>query len=266
MRDLFLTNVQRLASQDINWWIGLEWCGLLWCFYQLFGLSFWRHPFTAEHPLVSKWCNATFLQIWWRNKLIYILRMSTFSDHLCFWLNYSFKTVSQPGQAGASGLTADISQNPFKTSKTVQLVKIRSHKGLLVCSEHQESLNAVHLQQLMISWELTLAFCSVSSEAARSSTSSLRLCFSFSSLALVLCRLSHCSPSSDRASLWRFLSPAATASACTDDSSSSRRRRCSSSSRFLFISIYTHNMTHNRAIACFTLSFKSLRSVRLRNE
>ncbi len=43
-----------------SWWIcfrfcllqmltdGLEWCGLLWCFYQL---SFWRHPFTAEHPL-----------------------------------------------------------------------------------------------------------------------------------------------------------------------------------------------------------------------
>ncbi len=42
---------------------GLEWCGLLWCFYQLFGLSFWRHPFTPEDPLVSKWCNATFLQI-----------------------------------------------------------------------------------------------------------------------------------------------------------------------------------------------------------
>ncbi len=38
-------------------------CGLLWCFYQLFRVSFWRHPFTAEHPLVSKWCNATFLQI-----------------------------------------------------------------------------------------------------------------------------------------------------------------------------------------------------------
>ncbi len=40
---------------------GLEWCGLLWCFYQLFALSFWRHPFTAEEPFVSKWCNATFL-------------------------------------------------------------------------------------------------------------------------------------------------------------------------------------------------------------
>ncbi len=25
--------------------------------------SFWRHPFTADDPLVSKWCNATFLQI-----------------------------------------------------------------------------------------------------------------------------------------------------------------------------------------------------------
>ncbi len=45
-------------------------CGLLWCFYQL---SFWRHPFTAEDPLASKWWNATFLQIWWRKTLIHIL-------------------------------------------------------------------------------------------------------------------------------------------------------------------------------------------------
>ncbi len=40
---------------------------------QLFRLSFWRHPFTAEEPLLRHWCNATFLQIWWRNKLVYIL-------------------------------------------------------------------------------------------------------------------------------------------------------------------------------------------------
>ncbi len=48
---------QLFTSQDINCWTGVVWiiCGLLWCFYQLFGLSFWRHPFTAEHPLVSKW-------------------------------------------------------------------------------------------------------------------------------------------------------------------------------------------------------------------
>ncbi len=30
-----------------------------------FGLSFWQHPFTAEDPLVNKWCNAKFLHIWW---------------------------------------------------------------------------------------------------------------------------------------------------------------------------------------------------------
>ncbi len=41
-------------------WSGVDYCDV---FNQLFGLSFWRHPFTAEHPLVSKWCNATFLQI-----------------------------------------------------------------------------------------------------------------------------------------------------------------------------------------------------------
>ncbi len=70
------TNVQPLASQYVNWWTGVVYttCGLLWCFYQLFGLSFWWHPFTAEDPLLSKWCNAIFLQVWWRrNKLIYIL-------------------------------------------------------------------------------------------------------------------------------------------------------------------------------------------------
>ncbi len=72
--DLFLINTQLLSSPDVNWWTGVVWitCGLLWCFYQLV-VSFWRHPFTAEHPLLRHWCNATFLQTWWRNKLIYIL-------------------------------------------------------------------------------------------------------------------------------------------------------------------------------------------------
>ncbi len=34
------------AVNLINWLIGLLWitCGLLWRFYQLFGLLFWRHP------------------------------------------------------------------------------------------------------------------------------------------------------------------------------------------------------------------------------
>ncbi len=65
LNDEFLKNMQLFTSQDVNWWTGVMWttCGLLWCFYQLFGLSFWRHPFTAEDQLVSKWCNAKFLQI-----------------------------------------------------------------------------------------------------------------------------------------------------------------------------------------------------------
>ncbi len=70
---------------------GLEWCGLLWCFFQLFGLSFWRHPFTAEDPLVSKWFNATFIQIWWRNKLIYFsngLTVNILFDIFSFSLLY----------------------------------------------------------------------------------------------------------------------------------------------------------------------------------
>ncbi len=59
-------------------------CALLWCFNQLFWLSFWRHPFTAEDPFVSKWWNAKILKnlFLWRNKLINILdglRVSTFS-------------------------------------------------------------------------------------------------------------------------------------------------------------------------------------------
>ncbi len=56
----FFLNMQLFTSQDVKT------CVLLWCFY-LFGLSFWRHPFTAEHQLVSKWGNARILQIWRRN-------------------------------------------------------------------------------------------------------------------------------------------------------------------------------------------------------
>ncbi len=87
--DLF----QLLSSPDVNWWTGVVWitCGLLWCFYQLFGLSFWRHPFTAKHPLLRHWCRDTFLQTWSRNKLILILdglRVSTFSANFHFWVNW----------------------------------------------------------------------------------------------------------------------------------------------------------------------------------
>ncbi len=102
LMDLFFTSTQLLSSPDVNWWTGVVWitCGLLWCFYQLFGLSFWRHPFTAEHPLLRQWCSDTFLQIWWRNKLIYILnglRVRTFSVNIYFW--GSIPTLSESKRA-----------------------------------------------------------------------------------------------------------------------------------------------------------------------
>ncbi len=70
---------------------GLVWCGLLWCLYQLFGLSFWRHPFTAEDSLVSKWWNATFLQTSWGNKLT--TSWPEGGQRVYFWVNYSFNPV-----------------------------------------------------------------------------------------------------------------------------------------------------------------------------
>ncbi len=48
----FFLQTEFFSLQGINCWTGVVWiaCGLLWCFYQLFRLSFWRHPFTAEDP------------------------------------------------------------------------------------------------------------------------------------------------------------------------------------------------------------------------
>ena len=82
--DLLLTITHLFTSHDINWWTGVVWitCGLLWCFYQLFGLSFWRHPFTAEDPLVSKWCNAKFLQI-------------CSDEETIFWMAWGWVNVKQ---------------------------------------------------------------------------------------------------------------------------------------------------------------------------
>ncbi len=72
-------------------WVMWITCELLWCFYQLFGLSFWRHPFTAEDPLVSKWCNAKFLQICFDEQTKSSTSMAWGWANFHFCVNYSFK-------------------------------------------------------------------------------------------------------------------------------------------------------------------------------
>ncbi len=59
-------------------------------FFQLFGLSFWRHPFTAEDPLVSKWCNAKFLQICFDEETNSSTSWMTWVN-FHYWVNYTFK-------------------------------------------------------------------------------------------------------------------------------------------------------------------------------
>ncbi len=62
----------------------MDWCGLLWCFYQSLILT---APIHCRASIADKWCIATFLQIWWRNKLILILdvmSVSPFSANIIF--------------------------------------------------------------------------------------------------------------------------------------------------------------------------------------
>ncbi len=40
----------------LTWWT-VDYCDVF------IRLSFWRHPFTAEHPLLRLWCNAAFIQM-----------------------------------------------------------------------------------------------------------------------------------------------------------------------------------------------------------
>ncbi len=60
-------------------WSAVDYCDVF------IRLSFWRHPFTAEHPLLRHWCRDTFLmkkhtQMNWG-----------WTHSQCFWVNYSFK-------------------------------------------------------------------------------------------------------------------------------------------------------------------------------
>ncbi len=78
---LFITNMQLFASQDLNSWTWVMW--IIVMFSQRFGLSFWRHPFTTEYPLVRNVCNAKILQV--------CEDISKDLNKCRFFLDYTFK-------------------------------------------------------------------------------------------------------------------------------------------------------------------------------
>ncbi len=95
---------------------GLEWCGLLFCFYQLFGLSFWRHPFTAEHPLLRHWCSATFLRKIISVTDVFEMTSVDLSGHLDL---SAFSLIADDDEDGGVFSSEDVSalskhQNTFK--------------------------------------------------------------------------------------------------------------------------------------------------------
>ncbi len=63
-RNVGLNHLLTNGSTEVNGCRQNESCGLLVDYYVFicFLDSFWRHPFTAEDSLVSKWFNAQFLQ------------------------------------------------------------------------------------------------------------------------------------------------------------------------------------------------------------
>ncbi len=127
MIDLFLTNKQFFTLHDVNWWTWVVWItfGLFWCFYQLFGFSFWRHPFNAEDPLVSKGCNAKFLQICFHegtnSSISWMVNFSNFS-----FLGKLFLQVSEYflGPLHCCFLTL-ISKRPYKDGYNAFLDEMR---------------------------------------------------------------------------------------------------------------------------------------------
>ncbi len=77
-----------MSSPDVNWWTGVVWTIVM------FLSAVWTLILTAPIHIHCWDTDAvTFLQTWWRNKLILIsdeLRVNTFTAHFHFWVNYSF--------------------------------------------------------------------------------------------------------------------------------------------------------------------------------
>ncbi len=95
MMDLFLTNMQLFTSQELNWWSRVVW--IIVKYLSAVWSLFWWHPFTAEDPWASKWCNAKFLQMCSEEETnsftfgMTWMRVNTFLANFHFWVNCFFK-------------------------------------------------------------------------------------------------------------------------------------------------------------------------------
>ncbi len=65
-RTTFLGSVEKKCTFRMIWNLYLKVIYIYICLYTV--LSFWRHPFTAEDPLVSKWRYISPNLFWWRKK------------------------------------------------------------------------------------------------------------------------------------------------------------------------------------------------------
>ncbi len=88
--DLFLTNTQ-LFNSDFNRWSPVGWSWTIIIFLSTV-IELWRHPFTAEVPLVNTLSNPTFLQICFDEETNSLdgQRVITFSANVHFLAKYSF--------------------------------------------------------------------------------------------------------------------------------------------------------------------------------
>ncbi len=91
-----------LYKTVINRLVPFDYCGLLWCFNQLFGLSFWRHPFTADDPLVNVMLN--FFKSVLMKKQTHLGWSEYIFSKCSFWVNCSFYTkISKQMQLTLNG-------------------------------------------------------------------------------------------------------------------------------------------------------------------
>ncbi len=87
--NLFLTNTQFIISLGVMVdWNCVDYCdALISCLN-----SFWRHTFTAEDPLVNKWCKAKISNKETNSSTLGWPGGERILGKILFWMNYFFKS------------------------------------------------------------------------------------------------------------------------------------------------------------------------------